>query len=134
MSLLNQRNIPTLSFCCRRKLRALDSTTKSGVSWRLIVKTSLVNAWNLGELRVEHIGNIQWDKNVFKNNLVMDQGKKELIQALVTVHLKRKASTKADFMTGKGEGLLVLLHGGPGTEKHSQLRALPSSRRDLSTG
>jgi SpoVK/Ycf46/Vps4 family AAA+-type ATPase len=117
MSLLNQRNIPTLSFCCRRKLRALDSTTKSGVSWRLIVKTSLVNAWNLGELRVEHIGNIQWDKNVFKNNLVMDQGKKELIQALVTVHLKRKASTKADFMTGKGESLLVLLHGGPGTGK-----------------
>jgi SpoVK/Ycf46/Vps4 family AAA+-type ATPase len=47
----------------------------------------------------------------------MDQGKKELIQALVTVHLKRKASTKADFMTGKGEGLLVLLHGGPGTGK-----------------
>ena len=47
----------------------------------------------------------------------MDQGKKELIQALVTVHVKRKASTKADFMTGKGEGLLILLHGGPGTGK-----------------
>jgi hypothetical protein len=49
---------PTLSFCCRRKLRALDSTTKSGVSWRLIMEISLVNAWNLGKLRVEHIGNI----------------------------------------------------------------------------
>lgn len=47
----------------------------------------------------------------------MDRSKKELIQALVTVHLKRKAITKADFMTGKGEGLLILLHGGPGTGK-----------------
>lgn len=47
----------------------------------------------------------------------MDRSKKELIQALVTVHLKRKANTNADFMTGKGEGLLILLHGGPGTGK-----------------
>ncbi|KAH6618649.1 P-loop containing nucleoside triphosphate hydrolase protein [Boeremia exigua] len=69
------------------------------------------------ELNVEQIEDIEWNKNVFKSDLVMDRSKKELIEALVTVHLKRKANTKADFMTGKGEGLLILLHGGPGTGK-----------------
>lgn len=79
---------------------------------------AIANAQCVGDLRVERIGEIPWDKNVFKHNLVMDRGKKELIEALVTVHLKRKTSrTKADFMTGKGEGLLILLHGGPGTGK-----------------
>ena len=66
---------------------------------------------------VEHIEEIHWDRNVFTNDLVLNEGKKELIQALVTVHLDRTVKTKADFMTGKGEGLLILLHGGPGTGK-----------------
>jgi SpoVK/Ycf46/Vps4 family AAA+-type ATPase len=54
---------------------------------------------------------------VFTDNLVLDEGKKELIQALVSVHLEGPTKTKADFLTGKGEGLLILLHGGPGTGK-----------------
>lgn len=54
---------------------------------------------------------------MFTNDLVLDDGKKELIEALVTVHLERDAGVKADFMSGKGEGLLILLHGGPGTGK-----------------
>jgi SpoVK/Ycf46/Vps4 family AAA+-type ATPase len=75
------------------------------------------NMSNVDELLVEHIEEISWNKNVFTDDLVLDEGKKELIQALVTVHLERTVKTKADFMTGKGEGLLILLHGGPGTGK-----------------
>jgi SpoVK/Ycf46/Vps4 family AAA+-type ATPase len=72
---------------------------------------------------VEHIREIKWNKNAFDQNLVLAEDKKELIRALVTVHIGKKAGTsmndtvKADFMTGKGEGLLILLHGGPGTGK-----------------
>jgi SpoVK/Ycf46/Vps4 family AAA+-type ATPase len=68
-------------------------------------------------LLVEHIEEICWNKNVFTDDLVLNEGKKELIQALVTVHLEGTVKSKADFMTGKGEGLLILLHGGPGTGK-----------------
>ncbi|XPS78606.1 hypothetical protein M3J07_010619 [Ascochyta lentis] len=69
------------------------------------------------DLLVEHINDIKWDKGVFNDDLVLDDGKKELIKALVTVHLEQKIRAKADFLAGKGEGLLILLHGGPGTGK-----------------
>lgn len=78
---------------------------------------SLANASQTDDLLVERIEDIYWNKNVFTEDLVLDEGKKELIQALVTVHLEGKVKMKSDFMTGKGEGLLILLHGGPGTGK-----------------
>lgn len=39
-----------------------------------------------------------------------------MIRALITVHIG-KTATNSDFMEGKGDGLVVLLHGGPGTGK-----------------
>jgi SpoVK/Ycf46/Vps4 family AAA+-type ATPase len=33
------------------------------------------------------------------------------------VHMGQKDTVKTDFMDGKGEGLIILLHGGPGTGK-----------------
>ncbi|KAF2996824.1 hypothetical protein E8E13_002643 [Curvularia kusanoi] len=69
------------------------------------------------DLLVEHVEDVSWDKQVFTNDLVLEEDKKELIEALVTVHLEAKVNMKADFMAGKGEGLLILLHGGPGTGK-----------------
>jgi SpoVK/Ycf46/Vps4 family AAA+-type ATPase len=45
----------------------------------------------------------------------MDGHKKELIQALVTVHSTSAKST--DIIEGKGNALIILLHGGPGTGK-----------------
>ena len=69
------------------------------------------------ELLVDDIKDIMWDKDVFNHHLVLEEEKKELIEALVTVHLKSHATTRADFMAGKGEGLLILLHSGPGTGK-----------------
>ena len=40
-----------------------------------------------------------------------------MVKALVTVHIQKESVGKNDFMDGKGEGLIVLLHGGPGTGK-----------------
>jgi SpoVK/Ycf46/Vps4 family AAA+-type ATPase len=49
--------------------------------------------------------------------LVLKETKKDLVKALVTVHIEKSRKIKTDFMDGKGEGLIMLLHGGPGTGK-----------------
>lgn len=59
---------------------------------------------------------MQWDKFAFRR-LVLDAEKKDLIQALVKNHLADTNDTSADLIEGKGNGLVILLHGGPGTGK-----------------
>ncbi|KAH4220692.1 hypothetical protein HBI24_152420 [Parastagonospora nodorum] len=71
--------------------------------------------WN--RLLVKHIHDIQWNKTAFNHRLVLKEEKKELIRALISVHIGQKQTVKTDFMDGKGEGLIILLHGGPGTGK-----------------
>lgn len=67
---------------------------------------------------------IGWNTRAFER-LVLPRRVKELVKALVTV---RTTSTKAvrepraaggrdDIVAGKGKGLIMLLHGGPGTGK-----------------
>lgn len=65
-------------------------------------------------LLVEHIQDVLWNKAAFER-LVLDEPKKELIKALVQVHIDKNSST--DVIEGKGNGLIILLHGGPGTGK-----------------
>lgn len=66
------------------------------------------------QLYVDRIIDIAWNKQAFKD-LVAEAETKELVQALVTKQLSSKVST--DFVTGKGNGLIMLLHGAPGTGK-----------------
>jgi SpoVK/Ycf46/Vps4 family AAA+-type ATPase len=75
------------------------------------------NVTCIDNLLVERIEDVQWNKNVFTDDLVLEESKKELIQALVTVHSQGAVKTKTDFIAGKGDGVLILLHGGPGTGK-----------------
>ncbi|KAL2799686.1 P-loop containing nucleoside triphosphate hydrolase protein [Aspergillus keveii] len=63
---------------------------------------------------VEEILDIQWNSEAF-NHLVLKHTKKELIKALVAKHTA--ASDTSDVIEGKGNGLILLLHGGPGTGK-----------------
>ncbi|KAI9654671.1 MAG: hypothetical protein M1821_005878 [Bathelium mastoideum] len=65
-------------------------------------------------LLVEHITPVQWNKTAF-DRLVLKAETKEVVEALVTVHISSKQS--ADVIEGKGNGLIILLHGGPGTGK-----------------
>lgn len=67
-----------------------------------------------GSLQVDHIQPVAWNENAFKR-LVLKASKKELIQALVTIHLENNQAT--DVIEGKGGGLIMLLHGPPGTGK-----------------
>ena len=66
------------------------------------------------DLEVDRISNVEWNKRAFET-LVVDDDIKELIQVLVTNQLATEKST--DLISGKGNGLIVLLHGGPGTGK-----------------
>jgi SpoVK/Ycf46/Vps4 family AAA+-type ATPase len=66
---------------------------------------------------VKHIHDIQWNKAAFNHRLVLKEEKKEFIRALISVHIGQQTAVKTDFMDGKGEGLIILLHGGPGTGK-----------------
>jgi SpoVK/Ycf46/Vps4 family AAA+-type ATPase len=68
----------------------------------------------LGSLLVQNLGKIHWNTQAF-DRLVLKEHKKELIKALVTVHVATSKST--DVIEGKGNGLIILLHGGPGTGK-----------------
>ncbi|CAM1509859.1 Fc.00g001940.m01.CDS01 [Cosmosporella sp. VM-42] len=70
-------------------------------------------AWRL--LRVDRISDVTWNKAAFRRLVAPDETK-ELIQAVVTAHGSRTAASP-DIIEGKGQGLLILLHGGPGTGK-----------------
>ncbi|KAI3331596.1 P-loop containing nucleoside triphosphate hydrolase protein [Xylariaceae sp. AK1471] len=66
------------------------------------------------DLEVDLIQDVTWNKKSFEH-LVVDLETKDLVQALVTNQIEREQST--DIIDGKGNGLIILLHGGPGTGK-----------------
>ncbi|KAI0876601.1 P-loop containing nucleoside triphosphate hydrolase protein [Hypoxylon argillaceum] len=66
------------------------------------------------DLDVDSIYDVTWNKQSF-DYLVVDAETKELVQALVMRQIAREQST--DIIDRKGNGLIMLLHGGPGTGK-----------------
>lgn len=60
------------------------------------------------------IRDVTWNKKSFEH-LVVDDETKELVQALVKHQIAGHKST--DIIDRKGNGLIILLHGGPGTGK-----------------
>jgi len=53
------------------------------------------------------------------DNLVMENNNKELIKAIARIYTDSDQADRfsADFIQGKGEGQIILLHGPPGTGK-----------------
>ncbi|KAJ4305544.1 hypothetical protein N0V90_001075 [Kalmusia sp. IMI 367209] len=66
------------------------------------------------DLNVDQIHPVVWNQGAF-DSLVLDRKTKELITALVSKQISSAKST--DVIAGKGNGLILLLHGGPGTGK-----------------
>ncbi len=66
------------------------------------------------KLEVSQISDVSWNKDAFEN-LVIEPFAKTLVKALVIQQLEKEKGT--DLIAGKGQGLIVLLHGGPGTGK-----------------
>ena len=63
---------------------------------------------------MDRITDVVWNKEAFRA-LVLSDKTKELVRALVTTKLQADQGT--DLIRGKGSGLTILLHGGPGTGK-----------------
>ncbi|KAK2777244.1 AAA family ATPase [Colletotrichum kahawae] len=70
-------------------------------------------AWE--DIKIDLIEDVQWNKDAFSQHLVADDDTKELIEALVTSQLALENST--DVIENKEKGLIMLLHGSPGTGK-----------------
>ena len=66
----------------------------------------------VGSLSMQHVGPVPWNEEAFKR-LVLKATKKETIKALVTVHLQTVQNMVV--VENKGNGLIILLHGSPGT-------------------
>ena len=66
------------------------------------------------DLMADRIFDVTWNKEAFQN-LVIDRKARDLIEALVSNQLAAEKGT--DLIMGKGNGLILLLHGGPGTGK-----------------
>ncbi|KAL8314031.1 hypothetical protein RB597_006447 [Gaeumannomyces tritici] len=66
------------------------------------------------DLRRKKWGEVAWNDQAF-HSLVADEDMKELVLALVTNQLASETAT--DLIDSKGNGLIMLLHGSPGTGK-----------------
>ena len=85
----------------------------------LLLLPRTINGFNMQnkkweELEVARISEVSWNKEAFES-LVVEPTTKTLIKALVMQQLEKEKGT--DLIAGKGQGLIVLLHGGPGTGK-----------------
>lgn len=76
--------------------------------------TAHVNVGMTELLYVENISKVEWYKTAF-TRLVLPSRMKDLIRAMIVDRKVEKHSS--DIFYGKGEGLIMLLHGGPGTGK-----------------
>jgi ATPase family associated with various cellular activities (AAA) len=96
----------------------LDQETPPGDNFVFLLPLT-IKGYNLRrkkwvDLRVDQITEVTWNKEAFKS-LVLDRKTKDVIQALISNQLDAEKST--DLISGKGNGLILLLHGGPGTGK-----------------
>lgn len=66
------------------------------------------------DLVADRISDVKWNKEAF-SKVVIQREYKDLIWALVSNQLESEKNT--DLIEGKGNGLILLLHGGPGTGK-----------------
>lgn len=66
-------------------------------------------------LFVDNFHPVEWNENAFKRRLVLEEKTKEMIFALIDV--QTSADRMDDIIAGKGNGLVILLHGSPGTGK-----------------
>ncbi|KAH7325689.1 P-loop containing nucleoside triphosphate hydrolase protein [Stachybotrys elegans] len=89
--------------------------------------------WTL--LLVDNVEPVKWNKDAF-DRLVVRPSTKEMIKALVMVRIMEREGERVmdlsrkrdDLIAGKGNGLIMLLHGGPGTGKTLTAAEMPLYR------
>lgn len=83
---------------------------------------------NWGEVRIEHLTEIQFRVNAF-DQLVLPAATKKLIRAVVDSQMNNAADLFGDIIAGKGNGTILLLHGPPGVGKTSSAEATAEERQ-----
>jgi SpoVK/Ycf46/Vps4 family AAA+-type ATPase len=101
-------------FLLPNEIKGYNLRTKKWGKCLSRVRDNLVLTPCLVDLEVDRIVDILWNVTAFES-LVTDDRTKELIHALVTNQLAAEKAT--DLISGKGNGLIMLLHSGPGTGK-----------------
>jgi len=67
---------------------------------------------------VENVQPINWpSREDMMTELILDESDKDIIRALTRKHARTDDNWSADYIEGKGEGQIFLLHGSPGTGK-----------------
>ncbi|KAK8108452.1 hypothetical protein PG984_014253 [Apiospora sp. TS-2023a] len=100
--------------------RRIDSAEEMPPGCELLLP-DVIEGFNLGSkkwivLNVnDFLPQVDWNKNAFRQ-LVLDDKIKEMIHALIEVQ-KSRVKAMDDIIKGKGNGLILLLHGSPGTGK-----------------
>lgn len=97
----------------------------------MLLANAMVRGWSMSakkflEFDVEKISPVRWNTRSFEE-LVLDEGTKKTVQALVSTHAGRGGAGKEgdggddgafdDIVRGKGKGLVCVLHGPPGVGK-----------------
>lgn len=68
------------------------------------------------EFTVSGITDVLWNEGAF-DSLVLPDNQKSIVKALVSSHVFHPSKSIDDIITGKGKGLVAVLHGPPGTGK-----------------
>ena len=68
------------------------------------------------ELTVSGISEVVWNEGAF-DSLVLPENQKSIVKALVSSHAFHPSKSIDDIISGKGKGLVAVLHGPPGTGK-----------------
>ncbi|KAI1776446.1 hypothetical protein F4818DRAFT_457784 [Hypoxylon cercidicola] len=91
----------------------------------LIVANSTVRGFAFStkkflEFFVDNISPIKWDESCFEQ-LVLNPTTKKTVQAMVSMHARRGQDQPGfdDIVEGKGKGLVMVLHGPPGTDSYT---------------
>lgn len=108
--------LPSTTFGFNMKEKKWGKLTRHTHPDVMLDNSSLILTPNsvIVNLNVNDIHPIKWNPMAFER-LVLDDTRKQLIRALVDVHTSVKKMD--DIIAGKGNGLIVLLHGSPGTGK-----------------
>ena len=68
------------------------------------------------EFTVSGISEVVWNEGAF-DSLVLPENQKSIVKALVSSHVFHASKSIDDIISGKGKGLVAVLHGPPGTGK-----------------
>ncbi|KAK5045947.1 hypothetical protein LTR84_008733 [Exophiala bonariae] len=116
---VNSKNDPDADADSSRAIQKQDSHEFS--EEELLIASPIVLGFAFGEklwleFTVSGISDIVYNEDAF-DTLVLPENQKDIIKALVSSHAFHAHKSIDDIISGKGRGLVAVLHGRPGTGK-----------------